>query len=68
MKAWMLGIVLALVVTSAVAFDEKDLKKFTALSSCDGCDLSKLNWEGLNLRGLNLKDTNLSEGNFRNAD
>ena len=47
--------------TVAIAFDEISLKKFQALNSCEGCDLSGADLRGANLSGANLKGAVLRE-------
>jgi len=68
MKTWMLGILLALVATSAVAFNETDLKRFKYTGNCESCDLTNVNFEGAPLDGAEFKSTDLSGANLKNAD
>ena len=51
---------IALLSTSAQAFNPEQLKQFLKTNQCQGCDLSGANLERLNLSGANLQGANLS--------
>jgi len=53
--------------TVAIAFDEISLKKFQALNSCEGCDLSGADLSGVWLDGANLGYANLNGANLTGA-
>ena len=44
----------------AIAFDEVHLKKFEALNTCEGCDLSGANFSGAKMYRANLSGANLN--------
>ena len=54
-------------VTSAVAFDETDLKKFKALNACEGCDLSGAYLNYADLREANLSGAALTTTTLKDA-
>jgi len=53
---------------TAIAFDERDLKKFQALNACEECDLSGATLWHANFGGANLVGVDLRGANLRNAD
>ncbi len=54
--------------STAIAFDETDLKKLEVRNVCEECDLSWANLKGANLSGANLKGAVLRYTNLTGAD
>ena len=63
--------------TSGWAYNETDLMKLKSINSCEGCDLSGVDFrpdqmyrsfKSVNLKGANLTNANFSKTNLREAN
>jgi len=66
-----------LMATSGWAYNETDLMKLKSINSCEGCDLSGVDFrpdqmyrsfKSVNLKGANLTNANFSKTNLREAN
>ena len=66
-----------LMATSSWAYNETDLMKLKSINSCEGCDLSGVDFrpdqmyrsfKSVNLKGANLTNTNFSKTDLREAN
>ena len=71
MKNPTVSLLLAIILcgnSTAIAFDETDLKKLEVLNVCEECDLSWADLKGAGLSGANLKGAVLKYTDLTGAD
>ncbi len=70
MKKPTVSLLLAIILcgnSTAIAFDETDLKKLEVLNVCEECDLSGADLGGANLRWADLRGANLRDAKLGDA-
>lgn len=68
MKPLLTTLVFLFLATSAQAFDPEHMVKLFKTHSCEGCDLSRAEFNDMELANMNLKGANLKEAGFEDAD